>query len=305
MKRFKGELILFLASLLWGTCFVFQKEGMSYIGPYTLGTFRFLLGAVLLIPVMPFSKKLQSNTTHIISHDFSDKKLYIGGILCGVTLFFAASLQQIGLKYTTAGKAGFITSMEIVMVAVISLFLTRKIKKHTLLGIIMAILGMYFLCMSGGTFHLQKGDMLECAAIIFWAAQIMIIDHFAKLVDIIKLSFLQFTTTGLLSFFCMLLFEHFSWKNVFAGFIPILYTAIIEVAIAYTLQMIGQIYTPPVVASVILSLESVFSAISGALVLGEKLTFVQLTGCFFMVAAVIITQLPEKQKDCEQISTHI
>ena len=297
MKRFKGELILLTASILWGTCFVFQKEGMSYIEPYTLGSFRFLIGGMLLIPIMPFSKKIQTDSSITITHNFRDNKLWLGGILCGISLFWAASLQQIGLKYTTAGKAGFLTSMEIVLVAAISLLVVRKLRLHIIFGILMAVLGMYFLCMFGSNFKMQLGDQYECAAVVFWAAQILLVDFFSKRTDIIRLSFLQFMTTGFLSLIAMLLFEKVNLSQIIAGIIPILYTAIIEVAVAYTLQVIGQMYTSPVVASVILSLESVFSAISGAILLQERLTILQLFGCILMVAAVITTQLPEKNKE--------
>lgn len=297
MKRYKGEAILFLAALLWGSCFVFQKEGMDYIGPYTLGACRFLLGALILIPVMPVYARIHNvgNCPEAIG-SFKSKKLLLGGIACGCTLFAAASLQQIGLIYTTAGKAGFITSMEIVLVAAVSLLISRKIQKNILFGVALAVLGMYFLCMAGGHMTLRQGDMFELAAVLFWAVQIMLIDRLAKEVDVIKLSFLQFMTTGILSLIFMLLFEKVSWSGIVAGIVPILYTAIIEVAVAYTLQIIGQMYTTPVAAAVILSMESVFAAIAGALFLHESLTGIQLMGCVLMMSAVILTQVPDKKE---------
>ena len=308
MKSKKGELILLLASVLWGTCFVFQKMGMDYIGPFTLGAFRFLIGGVALIPVMilfdRMGKKINSEGQEHQEHQerqeinkgFKDKELYIGGGLCGTALFAAASLQQIGLQYTTAGKAGFITSLEIVLVAAIFIFISKKVQINVVVGVTLAVIGMYLLCMVEG-FYLEKGDIYELMGVVFWAMQILVIDRYAKKVDVIKLSFIQFMTTGILSCVFMFVFENPHWSEILSGVVPILYTAIIEVAVAYTLQMIGQKYTQPDVASVILSLESVFAVISGVIILGEKLSFREFLGCVFMMAAIIITQLPKRDKN--------
>jgi len=324
MKNKKGELTLLLASILWGSCFVFQKMGMDYIGPFTLGAFRFLLGAIVLVPVIVLFDRMKkkrdleaekgsegegtegtegskgSKGSHVppvpeISKGFRDKELYIGGIMCGTALFAAASLQQIGLQYTTAGKAGFITSLEIVLVAAVYIFVSRKVQINVLIGVSLAVVGMYLLCMIEG-FYLGKGDAFEFMGVVFWAMQILAIDRYAKKVDVIKLSFVQFTTTGILSCIFMFAFENPQWSDIISGAIPILYTAIIEVAVAYTLQMIGQKYTQPDIASVILSLESVFAVISGVLILGETLSFREFLGCIFMLVAIIVTQLPVRKK---------
>lgn len=301
MKKIKGELTLLLAAMLWGTCFVFQKIGMDYIGPYTLGAFRFLIGAFTLIPVIFLSSKVDNRKqikTSEMNGGFFDKQLYLGGGLCGTALFAAASLQQIGLQYTTAGKAGFITALELVLVAAITIFITRKTQINTLIGVLLAVIGMYLLCITEG-FFLEKGDAYELAAIVFWAIQIIAIDKFSKDLDVIKLSFIQFVTTGILSIIFMLLFENPQWNDIKNGAIPILYTAVIEVAIAYTLQIIGQKYTPPIIAAVILSLESVFSVISGALILGEEMSFREIIGCIVMLAAIVIAQLPDRNAESE------
>ncbi|EKQ58047.1 MULTISPECIES: DMT family transporter [unclassified Clostridium] len=302
MKKTRGELILLLATMLWGTCFVFQKMCMDYIEPYTLGMLRFLLGGLALIPIIIFITKIEHKKqpeTNEKDGGFLDKRLYIGGVSCGTALFAAASLQQIGLKYTTAGKAGFLTSLEIVLVAIIMIFLTRKVQINTLIGVFLAVLGMYLLCMVEG-FYLEIGDAYELAGTVFWAMQILAIDKYSKEVDGIKLSFVQFITTGILSCIFMLLFENLQWSEIKSGAVPILYTAIIEVAVAYTLQIVGQKYTPPVIAAVILSLEAVFSVISGAVVLGEKLSVREVIGCLFMLAAVVIAQLPDPREESEK-----
>lgn len=303
MKKMKGELILLLAAILWGTCFVFQKMGMDYIEPYTLGTFRFFLGAFALIPVIAMLTKVEhKNQPEIfkMADGFDDKKLYIGGVLCGTTLFAAASLQQIGLQYTTAGKAGFITSLEIVLVAAITIFISRKAQINTLIGVFLSVLGMYMLCMVEG-FYLEKGDAYELIGIVFWAMQILAIDKYSKNTDVIKLSFIQFMTTGILSCIFMFLFENPQWTDIKNCAVPILYTAIIEVAVAYTLQIVGQKYTPPVIAAVILSLESVFSVISGTIILGERISFRETMGCLCMLIAVVISQLPDRNTKSEKL----
>ena len=301
MKKMRGELILLLAAMLWGTCFVFQKMGMDYIGAYTLGAFRFIIGGLALIPVIVLFTKMEHKKHPKMTEmdgGFLDKHLYIGGILCGTALFAAASLQQIGLQYTTAGKAGFLTSLEIVLVAVIMIFITRKVQINILVGVLLAVLGMYMLCMVEG-FYLEKGDAYELAGVVFWAMQILAIDKYAKKVDGIKLSFIQFMTTGILSCIFMFLFENPQWSDIKNGTVPILYTSIIEVAVAYTLQIIGQRYTPPTIAAVILSLEAVFSVISGAVILGEKMSFREIIGCVCMMAAVAIAQLPLPDRNIE------
>jgi drug/metabolite transporter (DMT)-like permease len=299
MKKIRGELILLLTAILWGTCFVFQKMCMDYIGVYTLGAFRFLLGALTLIPVMVLLTKMEQKKqleSMNMYGGFRDKNIYIGGILCGIALFAAASFQQIGLQYTTAGKAGFLTSLEIVLVAVITIFVNRRAQINTLLGVLLAIIGMYLLCMVEG-FYLEKGDAYELAGVVFWAIQILVIDKYSKKVDGIKLSFIQFITTGILSCIFMLFFENPQWNHIKNGSVPILYTAIIEVAMAYTLQIIGQRYTPPVIAAVILSLESVFSVISGVIILGEKMSLREIIGCVFMLIAVVIAQVPDRNEE--------
>lgn len=301
MKKMRGKLVLFIASLLWGTCFVFQKMGMDYIGAYTLGVFRFLLGAFTLIPLIVFLDKMEHKKhpkKSGVDGSFLDKNLYLGGGVCGTTLFAAASLQQIGLKYTTAGKAGFLTSLEIVLVAVIMICITRKVQVNTLIGVLLAVIGMYLLCMVEG-FYLEKGDAYELAGVIFWAMQILAIDKYSKMVDVIKLSFVQFVTTGILSFVFMVVFEKPQWNDIRNGVIPILYTAIIEVAVAYTLQIIGQRDTPPAIAAIILSLEAVFSVISGAVILGETMSLREIIGCLCMLAAVIISQLSDSNAELE------
>ena len=291
----KGELILILVAILWGSCFIFQKTGMDYIGPFTLGAFRFFIGGIFLLPlIVMFSqaKKHSKNTAPIKPQ--SDLFLR-GGILCGIALFFAASLQQIGLVYTTAGKAAFLTSMEMVAVEMIGFILVRKLCLNKMLGVGLAVLGMYFLSISNGL-SVQNGDVLELVGALFWGIQILLVDKYAKITDVMKLSFIQFIVAGGLSAICMFILEQPNIADIQACIIPILYTGIIEVAICYTLQIIGQKYVPPVIAAVILSLESVFAAIFGAIFLHETLTGREICGMILMLTAVLMIQIPIRKR---------
>lgn len=295
LTKRKGELILLLASILWGTCFAFQKMGMDYVGPFTFGFFRFGIGSLALAPVIFFLQKRKPQ----INSEKNPKLLYLGGFFCGLALFIAASLQQIGLQYTSSGKAGFITSLSIVFVAVFVLIQTKILQLPVVISVVLAMFGITLLCggelFSGAGVSLEKGDLFQLAAIVFWAIQILCIDHFSKQVDVLKLSLYQFMVCGLLSFFCMLLFETPTLPSILAGFVPILYTGIIEVAIAYTLQVIGQKYTPPFTASILLSMEGVFSVFAGAFLLKEVMNLQELLGCILMFLAIFISQLPQKK----------
>lgn len=290
VSTIKGEISLLLAAVLWGSCFIFQKKGMDYIGPFTLGTFRFILGSLVLLPVVMILSKKKHVRKPSIAHG-ENAILFRGGVLCGIFLFVAASLQQVGLVYTTSGKAAFLTSMEIVVVELIASFVTKKLYSKTLTGVAIAVIGMYLLCIDKG-FSLQFGDGLELIGAIFWGAQILSIDKYAKLTDAVKLSFLQFIVAGSLSAICMIIVERPNRVAIHESIIPILYTGIIEVALCYTLQIFGQKHVPPVIAAVLLSLESVFAAIFGALFLKETLTSKEIIGMTLILLSVLVVQLP-------------
>jgi drug/metabolite transporter (DMT)-like permease len=286
----KGEISLLLAAVLWGSCFMFQKKGMDYIGPFTLGTFRFILGGLVLLPAIVILSKKRCAAQPTVTHD-EIAGLFRGGILCGVFLFVAASLQQVGLVYTTSGKAAFLTSMEIVAVELFGSFVAKKLHLKTLTGVAFAVIGMYLLCINKG-FSLQFGDSLELIGAIFWGAQILSIDQYAKSTDVMKLSFLQFIVAGCLSAVCMIVFERPNLADIQESIIPILYTGIIEVALCFTLQIYGQKHVPPVIAAVLLSLESVFAAIFGALFLKEALSSKEIIGMVLILLSVLVIQFP-------------
>lgn len=297
MRKFKGELCLLLASFIWGSAFIFQKMGMDHVGPFTFGFFRFTLGALALLPVIWITGRANARreTPKEIT-PFKDRTLLLGALLCGVASFVAGSLQQVGLVYTTAGKAGFITSMDIVIVPLLLIFLKQKVGIFTWMGVVLASFGLYLVCMTEDlTIELGDGLVLGCA--FFYSVQILLIDHFAERVDAVKLSFLQYLVSGILSGIIAPLTETISLPSIVDCAVPILYTAILEVSIAFTLQIIGQRDTPPAIATIIMSLEAVFSAVCGALFLGEAMSSRETFGCALMMTAFILAQIPEMRKN--------
>ncbi len=299
MKQFKGDLILLVTAIIWGTSFVSQKLGMNYIEPFTFGASRFLLGAVVLIPVILFFEKMNKNSTKMQkSNKFKTKDLVVGGILCGSALFLGASFQQWGILGTTAGKAGFITALYIVLVPIFGIFMNKKVNLLTWFGVALAIFGLYLLTIQEG-FVLEKGDALVLVGTVFWALQIIFVDMFVDKVEGLKLSCIQFVTAGVLSAIAAFIFETPEIGAIIEGSAVIIYTAVMVVGVAYTLQIIGQKYTSPTAAAIILSLESVFAVISGAIFLNESMSTKETIGCLIMFVAVVITQL--KPEDLSSI----
>ncbi len=293
MNKLKGELCLFVAALIWGSAYIFQKMGMDYIGPFTFSAFRFILGAFVLLPVV-FVKdsivKKKQGASKVMP--FRNKELLLGSLACGFANFVAGSLQQVGLVYTSAGKAGFITAMDIVIVPIMLLFLKKKVHFLTWIGVAMATFGLYLLCITEG-FTMQLGDGLVMACAVGYSIQILCIDYYSERVDAIKLSFAQFFFAGILSAVVALLVETLTAQALMDCIVPILYVAVLEVSVAFTLQVVGQKYTPPAIATIIMSLESLFAAICGALFLHESMSGREIVGCMLMFVAFIIAQIPE------------
>lgn len=293
--KLKGEVMLALAAIIWGTAFIFQKMGMDHIGPMTFTMFRFGMGALAMIPVMMFSD-MTKKKKDISIVSCSNRTLIIGGILVGAANFAASALQQIGIVYTTAGKAGFLTAMDMVMVPFFLVLLRRKVHGLTWFGVVVAAIGMYLLCMKGGS-SIAIGDLFCLGGACGFAIQILIIDYFVEKVDPIKLAFYEFAVTAILSLVFTLIFEEVVMADVIACAGPLLYTAILEVCIAFSLQMIGQQYAPPAIATIIMSFESVFAALSGALFLHEVMSGRELAGCIIMFCAFMIAQIPEMREE--------
>ena len=296
MNRFviRQSLILFLTAAIWGVAFVSQSVGMDYVEPFTFNAVRSLLGAAVLVPCIAFMQKMQKKSGADKAHKTEDKKtLLLGGICCGVILAAATSLQQVGLMYTTVGKAGFVTAMYIIIVPVLGIFLGKKVGLRLGVSVAVAVAGLYLLCMTE-SFRLEKGDVLVLACAVIFSFHIMVVDHFSPMVDGVKMSCIQFLTCGILCGICMLLFETPRLSMLLMAWKPILYAGAMSCGVAYTLQIVGQKGMNPTVASLIMSLESVISVIAGFLLLGEVLSRRELIGCVLMFAAIILAQLPDK-----------
>lgn len=285
-----------LAALIWGSAFIFQKMGMDYIGPFLFGFFRFTLGALALLPVIWISGKVNARKQKKEeTTSFRNKTLLAGALLCGLANFIAGSLQQVGIVYTTAGKAGFITSMDIVIVPILLIFLKKKVAPATWLGVAIACFGLYLLCITEG-FTIQLGDGLVMGCAVAYSFQILLIDRYSERVDPVKLSCLQFLWAGILSGAVALFAETIDPQAIIDCAVPIIYVAILEVSVAFTLQVVGQKYTPPAIAAIIMSLEALFSAVCGALFLGETMSTKETLGCGLMLLAFIVAQIPEMKR---------
>ena len=291
----KNAVMLLLTSLIWGTAFVAQSVGMDFLGPFTFNGVRSFIGGVTLLPCIWLLHKLNGES----KKEESGKVLLIGGLACGVLLFAASSLQQIGLKYTTAGKAGFITAFYIVIVPVLGIFLHKKIGWKIWLAVVLALAGLYFLCITE-SFSIGKGDVLIFLCALIFAVHILVIDYFSPKVDGVKMSCIQFLVCGILSLPFMFTIETPKAAAMTAAWMPLLYAGVLSCGVAYTLQILGQKNVNPAVASLILSLESCFSVLAGWIVLGERLSLRESAGCVLMFAAIILAQLPDKKTMVEK-----
>lgn len=294
MKQVRANLLLLLTAMIWGAAFVAQSVSMDYVGPFTFLCSRSILGGVVLLPVIAVMGKGKKKKE---TRPGNRNILLLGGICCGVMLFIGSALQQIGIQYTTAGKAGFITAMYMVLVPICGLFFGRKPGGKTWAAVVVALVGMYLLCLYGsGIQNLSKGDLLEMLCALGFTGHILVVDHFSPKVDGVKMSCIQFFVCGILAGIFMLILEAPSWENIYAAAVPILYAGILSSGAGYTLQIVAQKDTQPTVASLLMSLESVFSLIFGWILLKEAMSSVELLGCVLMFAAIIWVQLPEKQK---------
>lgn len=287
-----NNLLLLLTALIWGSAFVAQSVGMDYIGPFTFNCVRSVLGGIVLMPVIWIMGRQKKND-HNDKSDTDYKTLLTGGICCGIALAAASSLQQIGLVYTSAGKAGFITALYIVIVPVMGLFLGKKTGVRTWIGVALAAVGLYFLCITDG-FTISTGDLIVLLCAVVFSIHILLIDHFSPKVDGVRLSCIQFFVSGILCAVPMLTVEQPQIGEILAAWQPLLYAGVLSSGAAYTLQIIAQKNTDPTVASLLLSLESVFSVIAGWIILGERLSGREMFGCVLVFAAVVLAQLPSR-----------
>lgn len=317
--RSTNNLLLALTALIWGSAFVAQSVGMDYLGPFTFNSIRSAMGGLVLLPVLFILKGRgrksrqpesaagepsayvssmggpSAGDSSMGESSVGDRKtLVTGGILCGIALAVASSLQQIGIVYTSAGKAGFITALYILIVPIIRLFLGRRAGRKVWIGVALAMAGMYFLCITDG-FSISKGDFLVFLCAVIFSVHILVIDHFAPKVDGVALSCIQFLVCGILCAVPMLALERPQVDEILAAWMPLAYAGVLSCGVAYTLQVIAQKNTDPTVASLLLSLESVFSVLTGWVILGERLSGRELFGCALVFAAVLLAQLPGKK----------
>jgi len=292
-NKLRGTLALVTAVLIWGSAFIAQSVGMERIGPFTFLTFRNLLAIMFLIP-LAFVFDLGKCSVKQSIEKWKNPKLWKAGLICGLALFCAASFQQVGLVYTDAGKAGFITAMYIVVVPLLGFFVKRKPPKTALISVALAVGGLYLLSAMGVS-EINKGDILLIGCAICYAFQIMGVELFGDQLDGIRLNCLQVLVTFLLSSVCMFAMETFQMADVLASFGAIAYAGILSTGIAFSLQIIGQKDLDPTPAAVIMSMESVVEVLCGALILKETMTVWEISGCVLMFIAVIISQLPEKK----------
>ena len=291
--KLKNAFILALTAFIWGTAFVAQSVGMDHLGPFTFNGVRNFIGGIALLPCIVLLGRLEGKTEH--KTEGTKKDLIVGGIACGLCLFAASSLQQIGIQYTTTGKAGFITAFYIVLVPVLGIFLHKKTGWKVWLAVAISIVGLYFLCITE-KLTIGKGDIFIFICALIFAVHIMVIDYFSPRVDGVKMSCIQFFVCGTISLIPMFVFETPTLEGLILSVGPLLYSGVLSSGVAYTLQIIGQKDVNPAIASLILSLESCFAVLAGWIVLGQRLSVRESVGCILMFTAIILTQMPEKNR---------
>lgn len=301
-RQVRNSILLVLTAFIWGIAFVAQSEGGNAVGPFTFNGIRSLIGSIVLLPVIALLDRMKLTSKKPVTK--AEKKiLLIGGLSCGVLLFLASSAQQLGICLgTPAGKAGFLTACYILLVPVLGLFLKKKCGVRVWTGIAITLVGLYLLCMSE-TLRLQSSDLLLLACALLFAVHILVIDYFSPRVDGVRMSCIQFLVCGILSLIPMFFSEIRVGADVWlakltdpGAWLAILYAGVLSCGVAYTLQIVGQNGINPTVASMLLSLESVFSVLAGWIILKQSLGAKELLGCGLIFIAIILAQLPEKKK---------
>lgn len=300
--RILGPLMLLLTALLWGIAFVAQSVGTEQAGPFTFNGVRTIIGAFCVLPValiLRRSKEKKLSAPKTAQEKKRDNKLLAkAGVLCGVVLFFATNLQNCAFEYTDAGKIAFITSLYILFVPVFGLvFLRKKVRAILWPCFAVGLVGMFLLCMGEASHGINKGDLLTIACSVVFAVHILVVDQYVDRVDPVMMSCIQFFVSGVLTMICAFLFEDPNLEVIRACLGAILYAGVCSSGIAYTLQIVGQKYTEATVATLLLSMESVFGVLSSAVILHESMTVREIVGCVLMFVAIIVSQLPERKKE--------
>lgn len=299
-KALQGSFLLLITATVWGVAFVAQSVGMDHLNAFAFNCIRNAIGVVVLLPVLAVTrnrgKKLcvTSGATSGQPPLFT-RDLLIGGLVCGATLCIASNFQQMGIEHSTVGKSAFITTLYIVLVPLLGLFFKKKVSLQVWISILLAIIGLFLLCIKNETFVPEIGDIYLILCAFFFTLQIMAVDYYVVKVDGIALSIMQFLVTAVISGIGMLFTEIPSWSDITASAIPLLYAGGISCGVGYTLQIVAQKHVPAAIASLIMSLESVIAALAGWLILHEVLSAKELIGCGLVFAAVILTQLPLKK----------
>ena len=301
MNKTRNTFLLILTAFIWGVAFVAQSVGNAYVGPWTFTASRSVIGALFLIPCIAFLDKLKSKEAATSDNaaakdeQKNTKTLIIGGICCGTALAIASMLQQYGIAYTTVGKAGFITALYIIIVPILGIFFKRNPGLRVWISVLLAVAGLYFLCMTD-SLSLGKGDLLVMLCALVFSFHILIIDHFSPMVDGVRMACIQFAVVAVICGIPALIFEQPSLSSILDAWAPILYAGMLSSGVGYTLQIVAQKNYDPTVASLIMSLESVFSVLAGWVILGQSLTPRELFGCALMFGAIILVQLPDRKK---------
>ena len=289
IQTVRSNVLLLITAAIWGFAFVAQRIGMEYLGPFTFNAARFILGSLSLLPLLFISRDQRPASENIIPRP-SLKLVVFGGFSAGFMLFMGMSLQQVGLVYTTAGKAGFITSLYVVIVPILALFWKQSTNSGAWIGAVLAAIGLYFLSVSE-RFTVEFGDLLVFICAFFWAGQVLMIGWLSPRIQSVKLAFTQFVVCAALSLIVALVFEDISWDALRQATGPILYGGILSSGVAFTFQVMAQRHTHPAHASIIMSLEAVFAAIGGWLLLNEILSMRGLMGCGLMLCGMLLSQL--------------
>lgn len=286
------NLLLLLTAMIWGFAFVAQQMGMKYVGPYTFNGVRFAIGAISLYPMIYYLNRKKKKANEPVSTEYGWQKRY-GGLILGAILFTAASLQQVGLQYTTAGKSGFITGLYVVFVALIGIFFKHKTSLYLWIAVVLATIGMYFLSVADmGT--LSLGDLLTFVSAIIWSFHVLLTAYLSPKMDSVKLAQYQFFVCATLSLIVAFSIEDVVFDKIMEAAIPILYGGFLSVGVAYTLQVVVQKHAHPTYSAIILSLESLFAVLGGWVVLNETLSFNAMIGCGLMLTGMIVAQLKQK-----------
>ncbi len=306
-KQLKSNLLILLAAFIWGTAFLAQKDG-GHIGTFTFNGIRFLIGGTFLLPVIYVLDRIRVRKAYS-ENDQPDmrwnRNVFIGGICCGIILFAASSMQQYGVMFTTIGKTGFITALYTLIVPVFSVMLGKKVPKLTWLAVVIGLTGLYLMSMYGEALQIAYGDRFIIGCAIGFAVQIMLVDHYAPMVDPVKLSSVEFLTLGVISLFFMFTFEEPTMDKIISVLPSLLYAGILSSGVAYTLQVVGQQHSEPTQAAIIMCMESVFSLLSGMIVLGERMAVHEYIGAALIFTAVVMAQLPDRNTAVETGKTEV